>query len=340
MWNLHSEKLTLTDISMLRLPPFEYYSPESIPEAVALKARFGNDAMYAAGGTDLYPNMKRRQYTPQYLIGLHELKELNSIDFDNGMTIGSGIPLNEVANHPEIQKLYPALANAASLVSAPQLRNVGTIGGNLCLDTRCTYYNQTYPWRKALGFCLKKDGDICWVARSSPVCLAVSSSDCAPVAVALNAEYRLAGRNGQKIIAAENFYLNDGIDYLNKTHDELLVSIYIPSHEGWLMSYNKMRRRDSIDFPVLSVATALSLDKAGVCTSARIVLGAVASCPQRALEAEKILTGEKLSAEIIETSAQTAAKLAKPMDNTDMTLGFRKKMVSGFVKDAINDALE
>ena len=209
---------------MLRLPPFEYYTPQKITEAVSLKARFGEEAMYSAGGTDLYPNMKRKQCTPKTLIGLQELKELSLINFDDdGMSLGSGISLNEVANHPEIQKLYPALSKAASLVSAPQLRNMGTIGGNLCLDTRCTYYNQTYPWRKALGFCLKKDGDICWVARSSPVCLAISSSDCGPVAVALNAEFHLTGENGQRIIAAEDFYLNNGISYLNKTHDELLV---------------------------------------------------------------------------------------------------------------------
>ncbi len=298
---------------MLRLPQFEYYTPQNITEAVSLKARFGEDAMYSAGGTDLYPNMKRKQCTPNTLIGLNELKELRLINTDDdGISLGSGISLNEVANHPEIQKLYPALSKAASLVSAPQLRNMGTIGGNLCLDTRCTYYNQTYPWRKALGFCLKKDGDICWVARSSPVCLAISSSDCAPVAVALNAEFHLTGENGQRIIAAEDFYLNDGISYLNKT---------------------------SIDFPVLSVATALHLDKAGVCKNARIVLGAVASCPQRALQAETLLKGEKPNAKLIETSAIAAAKLAKPMDNTDMTLGYRKKMAANFVKEAINEAL-
>ena len=325
---------------MLRLPPFEYYTPQNITEAVSLKARFGEDAMYSAGGTDLYPNMKRKQCTPNTLIGLNELKELSLINIDDdGISLGSGISLNEVANHPEIQKLYPALSKAASLVSAPQLRNMGTIGGNLCLDTRCTYYNQTFPWRKALGFCLKKDGDICWVARSSPVCLAISSSDCAPVAVALNAEFHLTGENGKRITAAEEFYLNDGISFLNKTHDELLVSIRIPSHEGWLMGYKKLRRRDSIDFPVLSVATALQLDKAGVCKNARIVLGAVASCPQRALQAETLLKGEKPNAELIETSAIAAAKLAKPMDNTDMTLGYRKKMAANFVKEAINEAL-
>jgi len=117
------------------------------------------------------------------------------------------------------------------------------------------------------------------------------------------------------------------------------VSIRIPSHEGWLMSYKKLRRRDSIDFPVLSVATAFHLDKAGVCINARIVLGAVASCPLRALQAETLLKGEIPNAELIETSAIAAAKLAKPMDNTDMTLGYRKKMAANFVKEAINEAL-
>ena len=327
---------------MLRLPPFKYHSPSSIAEAVALKAEYGDSGMYSAGGTDLFPNMKRRQFTPKNLIGLAELQELQTISEENsakGLLIGSGVSLTEVAENHKIRELFPALSQAATLVSAPQLRNMGTIGGNLCLDTRCTYYNQTFPWRKALGFCLKKDGDICWVARSSPVCLAISSSDCAPVAVALNAEFHLTGENGQRITAAEEFYLNDGISFLNKTHDELLVSIRIPSHEGWLMGYKKLRRRDSIDFPVLSVATALHLDKAGVCKNARIVLGAVASCPQRALQAETLLKGEKPNAELIETSAIAAAKLAKPMDNTDMTLGYRKKMAANFVKEAINEAL-
>ena len=325
---------------MLRLPPFEYYLPQSIHEAVSLKAKFGEDAMYSAGGTDLYPNMKRKQYTPNTLIGINELRELSLINIDNnGISLGSGTSLNELANHPEIKKFYPALSKAASLVSSPQLRNMGTIGGNLCLDTRCTYYNQTYPWRKALGFCLKKDGDICWVARKSPICLAISSSDCAPVAVALNAEFHLTGENSQRIIAAEDFYKNDGISYLNKTHDELLVSINIPSHNGWLMSYKKLRRRDSIDFPVLSVAIALNLDKSGVCNNARIVLGAVASSPLRALKAETLLKGEEPTTELIEASANAAAKLAKPMDNTDMTLGYRKKMAALFVKKAINEAL-
>ena len=334
---------------MLRLPPFEYHAPSNIAEAVALKAELGDSAMYSAGGTDLFPNMKRRQFTPQNLIGLADLQELRTISEEksaNGLLIGSGVSLSEVAQHAEIRGRFPALAQAAALVSAPQLRNMGTLGGNLCLDTRCNYYNQTFQWRKALGFCLKKDGDTCWVALSSPKCLAVSSSDCAPVVLALNAEFNLVGPEGQRTVAAAEFYKNDGADFLNKTPDELLVSIRLPEHEGWKMNYKKLRRRDSIDFPILGVATALRLESSGSkgatldCAEIRIVLGAVASAPLRAYEAEKMLVGERLTTERIAAAAQLAAKLAKPMDNTDMTLGFRKKMVTRFVEEALKEALE
>ena len=334
---------------MLRLPPFEYHAPSNIAEAVALKAELGDSAMYSAGGTDLFPNMKRRQFTPQNLIGLTDLQELRTISEEksaNGLLIGSGVSLSEVAQHAEICGRFPALAQAAALVSAPQLRNMGTLGGNLCLDTRCNYYNQTFQWRKALGFCLKKEGDTCWVALSSPKCLAVSSSDCAPVVLALNAEFNLAGPEGQRTVAAAEFYKNDGADFLNKTSDELLVSIRLPEHEGWKMNYKKLRRRDSIDFPILGVATALRLESYGSkgatldCAEIRIVLGAVASAPLRAYEAEKMLVGERLTTERIAAAAQLAAKLAKPMDNTDMTLGFRKKMVTRFVEEALKEALE
>ena len=345
---------------MLRLPPFEYHAPSNIAEAVALKAELGDSAMYSAGGTDLFPNMKRRQFTPQNLIGLADLQELRTISEEksaNGLLIGSGVSLSEVAQHAEIRGRFPALAQAAALVSAPQLRNMGTLGGNLCLDTRCNYYNQTFQWRKALGFCLKKDGDTCWVALSSPKCLAVSSSDCAPVVLALNAEFNLVGPEGQRTVPAAEFYKNDGADFLNKTPDELLVSIRLPEHEGWKMNYKKLRRRDSIDFPILGVAVAIRLKNSAEsgdagssvdaektasidCAEIRIVLGAVASAPLRAYEAEKMLVGEKLTTERIAAAAQLAAKLAKPMDNTDMTLGFRKKMVARFVEEALKEALE
>ncbi|HIL87637.1 MAG TPA: 4-hydroxybenzoyl-CoA reductase [Deltaproteobacteria bacterium] len=325
---------------MLRLPPFEFLAPQSVAEAVALKAEHGADAMFVAGGTDLYPNMKRRQFEPPKLIGLSALQELHTLEFDEGLTLGAGISLSKIASHPELQKRYPALAAAAALVSSPQLRSMGTIGGNLCVDTRCTYYDQSFAWRKALGFCMKKDGDICWVARSSPKCLAVSSSDCAPVAIVLDAEFRLVGPEGERTVPASAFYQNDGMAYLQKREDELLVSLKLPPRDGWRMSYQKLRRRGSIDFPILGVATALRLAEDGTCAEARIVLGAVASCPLRAEGAEAALVGAAITPERIQQAAQLAAKLAKPMDNTDMSLGYRKKVTASFVAKALQAALE
>jgi 4-hydroxybenzoyl-CoA reductase subunit beta len=323
---------------MMRLPPFEYLTPSTVAEAVEMKAKHNSEAMYVSGGTDLYPKMKRRQFTPEVLIGLNRIDELRAVSNGDGMNLGAGLTLTEVANHLEIARHYPALARAAGLVSSPPLRNVGTIGGNLCVDTRCTYYDQTYQWRKALGFCLKKSGDTCWVALSSPRCLAVASSDCAPVAIALDAQVRLVGPEGERTIPASALYNNDGVNYLLKSPDEILVSIYLPNRDGWRMAYWKMRRRGSIDFPILGVAAALRLDVDGKCSVARIVLGAVASQPLIADEAASLLIGKKITPELAQLAADEAYKLAKPLDNTDMALGYRKKMARIYIAGALSEA--
>lgn len=331
---------------MMRLPPFQYVAPKTVAEAVELKAKHGSNAMYVAGGTDLYPKMKRRQFEPEVLIGLRDIEELHGLTngsstsspTPNGIRIGAGMSLTEVANHPEIQHRYPAMAQAASLVSSPQLRNMGTIGGNLCVDTRCTYYDQNFPWRKALGFCMKKDGDVCWVALSSPRCLAVASSDCAPVAIALGAKVHLLSGEGERIIPAEGLYQNDGIDYLEKSPDELLTAIHLPDLAGWRATYWKLRRRGSIDFPILGVAVALKMTPDGTCQEARIVLGAVASSPLLVTEASELLVGEKVTVELVTEVAQVAYKAAKPLDNTDMALSYRNKMVKIYVTSALLEA--
>jgi 4-hydroxybenzoyl-CoA reductase subunit beta len=321
---------------MLRLPVFEYIAPQTVAEAVALKKEHGEDAMYVAGGTDLFPKMKRRQMTPRVLIGLNEIEELRGFSNGNGVTIGAGLTLTEVANHPMLKEQYPALATAAGLVSSPPLRNAGTIGGNLCVDTRCTYYDQTFEWRQALGFCMKKDGDICWVAKSSPKCLAVSSSDTAPVAIALGAAVRLVGPDGDRNIPVEGLYRNDGQFYLTKSPDEILVSIHLPSRAGWRMTYLKLRRRGTIDFPILGVAAAVKLDEGGVCLDARVVLGAVSSQPVVLDELVKeLLIGQPLTPDRIDQFAQKAFRPAKPMDNTDMNLSYRKKVTKVFIARAL-----
>ncbi|HMA38703.1 MAG TPA: FAD binding domain-containing protein, partial [Gemmatimonadales bacterium] len=244
---------------MLRLPSFTYRQPKTLRDALAMKADAGPEGSYVAGGTDLYPNMKRRQQEPRTVISLMGVPELQAVGrsggrADGGLEIGTCITLSELTACPPVRLAAPAVAVAAELVSTPLLRNMGTLGGNLCLDTRCNYYDQSYEWRKAIDFCMKKDGAICWVAPSSPRCWAVSSSDVAPVMVALGAEYVLVGPGGERVVPAARFYNNDGINYLTKQPDEILSAVHLPAADGWDAVYHKLRRRGSFDFPVLGVA--------------------------------------------------------------------------------------
>lgn len=320
---------------MLRLPPFTYLSPKSLDEAVRLSVEYGADAMYVAGGTDLFPNMKRRQFEPKVLIGLRRLPELARLYYGTGLTVGAGITLTRLASLSVVQAEYPALAMAARLVSTPQLRNMGTYGGNLCLDTRCNYYNQTYFWRKSIGFCMKKDGDICLVAPGSPRCWAASSTDTAPVTIALGASVRLVGPRGERVICASDLYNDDGIQYLKKAPDEILSEVIIPPAEGLKSVYLKLRRRGAFDFPILGVAAAVRLAPDGTITYAKIVMAAVQSYPLECHEAEQMLIGNRLMPELIEAAAQAAYKPAKPLDNTDMANGYRKKMSKVYVERAL-----
>ena len=324
---------------MLRLPRFRYLEPHTVDEAVQLWAGAAPNAAYVAGGTDLYPNMKRRQQTPATVIALHRIPELRVISGtpQSGMTIGACVSLTELASHDAVLRAYPAVAHAAAVVSTPILRNMGTIGGNLLLDTRCNYYDQTYEWRKAVDFCMKRDGEICWVAPSSPRCWAVQSSDGVPVAVALGAEVTLVSSSGTRRIPAAALYRNDGIEYLTKSPDELLVSYHLPPVNGWRATYRKLRRRDAFDFPVLGVAARIDFANDGSVKGARIVLGAVASYPQDVPAAAEAIVGTRLDDSAIGAAADAAYRPAKPMDNTDLTLSWRKEMVRVYVQRALQD---
>ena len=321
---------------MMRLPPFTYFAPRTVIDAARALVEHGSAAMLVAGGTDLYPNMKRRQFEPTVLVGLRGLREMAGVrgSARDGVTIGAVTTLSAVAEHREIARDFPALATAAGLVSSPQLRNMGTLGGNLCVDTRCNYYNQSHAWRKAVGFCMKKDGEICLVAPGSPRCWAVSSSDTAPVLWSLGAKVRLVGASGERTIPAENLYRDDGIEYLTRRPDEILTEILLPPADGWRSIYLKLRRRGSFDFPVLGVAVAAQLDGDRV-HAARIVLGAVASLPREAKAASAALAGERLTPELIAGVADLAAGPSKPLDNTDYAHFYRKKMTRVFVARAL-----
>jgi 4-hydroxybenzoyl-CoA reductase subunit beta len=330
---------------MLRLPSFTYRQPKTLRDALAMKADAGLEGMYVAGGTDLYPNMKRRQQEPKTVISLMGVAELGAdgriVGSADGITIGSCITLTQLSDHPTIRQSAPAVGVAAELVSTPLLRNMGTLGGNLCLDTRCNYYDQSYEWRKAIDFCMKKDGAICWVAPSSPRCWAVSSSDVAPVMVAIGAEYVLVGPGGERVVPAARFYNNDGINYLTKQPDEILSAVRLPAANGWDAVYHKLRRRGSFDFPVLGVAVWIKWEggrgkgEGSRIADARIVLGGVASHPQEVVEAGTILRGSALTDEAIAAAAEAAFQPSKPMDNTDFDLSWRKQMTRVYVRRAL-----
>src|SRR5579885_2517590 len=326
---------------MLRLPPFRYLAPRNLEEATEMLAREGEQAMLVAGGTDLYPNMKRRQFTPPVLIGLRGIASLKGISGspEQGLSIGAGTTLTTIAEHPVIQQHYAALAIAAGSVSTPQLRNAGTLGGNLLLDTRCNYYNQTEFWRQSIGYCMKKDGDVCLVAPGSPRCWAISSADTAPVLVSLGAQARLVSERGERVIPVRELFRDDGMAPYTRVWDELLAEILLPPADGWRSVYLKLRRRGSFDFPILGVAAALRLNGDGTVAEARLTLGAVASHPVEANDAASQLLHQPLSPELIDAVALAAAKRAKPLDNADLTINYRKQVTPVFVRRALKQLL-
>ncbi len=324
---------------MMRLPKFRYYAPKTVAEAATILHGEGPGAMVVAGGTDLYPNMKRRHQMPATLIGLRKIDRLRGVKGSpaRGLWIGPGTTLTEIDENPLVRRHYPGLSQAIHSISTPILRNMGTIGGNICLDTRCNYYNQNYEWRRAINFCMKCDGDTCWVAPGSDICLAVSSSDTAPILCAYGARLRLASKTGERTTEAKNLYNRDGMRYLTKRPDEILTGITLPPAAARLRSaYRKLRRREAFDFPVLGVAACVRLDR-DVVADARIWLGAVSMAPVEATEARAALVGRPLTDEAIEAAARLAYPLAKPVDNTDFALRWRKEMTRFFVREVLRE---
>jgi 4-hydroxybenzoyl-CoA reductase subunit beta len=320
---------------VIRMPAFAYHRPRELGTACALLAEHGQEAVVVAGGTDLIPKLKRRQVEARVLVGLRGVAELEGIRPNGGLMIGTGVRLSELATHPALRGPYAALARAARLVASPQIRNAATVGGNLCLDTRCDYYDKPYAWREALGFCLKVGADVCRLAPGGSRCWAASTSDLAPVALALEGSVRLVGAEGERTLPVADLYRDDGVDHLTKRPGEIVAALTLPPSDGLRATYWKLRRRESIDFPLLGVAAAVRLDEDGTCADARIALGGVASLPRRSPEAEQLLIGRKFDGEAIAEAAEAAAARVKPMESTDLTPSYRKRMVRVFTARAL-----
>lgn len=322
---------------MLRLPRFRLLEARSYVEAAALlRANGAADldiargtptllAMAVAGGTDLFPNMKRRQFTPKVLVSLQHVEGATAVRANGSLSLGAGVTLARLASDPAIRERWSALAQAALSVSTPQLRNAGTVGGNVCLDTRCNWYDESLFWRTAAGFCMKTHPEVvCRVAPSSRTCLAVASADTVPALLALGATVRIASAEGEREVPLAELYAEDGIRFLGLRRDEVVSAVVVPGAAGWRSAYLKLRDRGSFDFPLVGVAAAVRWD-AGVVADARVAVTAVASRATLVDAAAKSLIGTRLEDAAIAQAAEAVHATARPMDNTAGTIPQRKR---------------
>jgi 4-hydroxybenzoyl-CoA reductase subunit beta len=331
---------------VLRLPEFELVEPTSLAEACRLLAEHGPRAQLIAGGTDLVPNMKHELFTPELVISLARLPELRglALERDGTLVIGAMTSLDEVAHDARVRARAPALAQAAGLIAGPQLRRMGTLGGNVMLDTRCQWYNQTYFWRSALGFCLKKDGSSCHVVAGGANCVAAASNDTAPALMSLDAELELVGANGRRRLPIDELYCSDGV--LNKrSAGEILVSVRIPpvpaGHHG---AYGKLRERGSIDFPLFGLAARLDLGPGGTVERAALCAVALQARPVRLEKAIRPLLGTTAGSDAFREALASAGELARrqchPLANVPGDPEYRREMVPIVVRRTLSAALE
>ena len=323
---------------MLTLPRFEWIEPASLEELLAHLAEHGRESLIVAGGTDAVPNLKHRLHEPRYVVFIRKLRELDfARSQPDGLHLGPLLTLSALARHETVRRDFPSLAKAAGLVAGPQLRNMGTLGGNLCLDTRCTYYNQTWFWRQALGFCLKKEGTLCHVVPQGRRCVAAHSSDVAPVLISLGAEVEIAGGSGRRTLTAEDFFVPDGVHNNVLAPGDVVTRVFVPAaSRGLKAGYQKLRPREAIDFPMLSVAFAARVN--GACQGARLVVSAIAAKPRTITGVDDAVRGKPLSEDTAAALADLAHRQCHPIINVPYDHEYRRRMVPVFVRRAVLEA--
>jgi 4-hydroxybenzoyl-CoA reductase subunit beta len=324
----------------MTMPACSVARPATVEEAVRMLAEHGPEAMIIAGGTDVVPNLQMKLFAPRVLVDVKPIRALHGITYAaaGALRVGALTTLTEIVESPVVRANYPVLASAAATIAGPLQRNMGTLGGNLCLETRCLWYNQSYFWRKSLGFCLKKDGDVCHVAPGGKRCWAVWSGDSAPALLALDAEIEIAGPRGVRRLPIAKFYKNDGMDRIALGRDELVTAAYLPARTaGRRGGYHKLRIRNSIDYPLAGVAVVLDVDRAGVCRDARVAVTGVNPAPLVVKEAGEWLAGQAYSPELVERVAQAAIRTGKPLTTSASTPVYRREMLRVFTRRALEE---
>ncbi|MDT3699979.1 MAG: FAD binding domain-containing protein [Thermincola sp.] len=321
----------------MRLPEFEHLKPRTVAEAVEMLSVHRGEAGIIAGGSDLVIKLKQRLVKFRYLVDLKGISEMSGITSrPDEIEVGALTKLSTIESSPEVLSAVPLLAKAASVVAGPQHRSMGTLGGNICLDNRCYYFNQSLRWRQSRPPCFKTGGDRCYVAAKSSVCHAVYSGDTAPALIALDAWVRIVGPQGNREESLDSIYTGDGKSPVQLQPDEIIKSVVVPidrPHTGF--GYEKYRLREAVDFPVVGVAASISLDRpGGVCVRARIVLNAVGTAPERVVEAENVLIGREIK-EAINEAAELAYKSARPIHKMGGSPYHKKALVRVLTKRAL-----
>ena len=327
----------------MSLPQFKLLRPRALDEAVGYLAKYAGAGVppvqvrVIAGGTDLIPSMRQKLFEPEYVLDLRQIPELRGIreQKGTGVEIGALTPLSTVEHSDVLRRRYPVLTEAAATVASPVLRNMGTIGGNICLDTRCLWYNQSLTWRKGCGFCIKKDGDLCHVAPGGTKCWAAFSGDTPPALLCLNAEVEIVSPQGARRISLRDFYTGLGDDYRQLQPNELLTRVFLPEASADYQGvYRKLRIRGSIDYPLAGVAVVMKRSNGHV-ADARVALTAVNPAPVLVKGASEALNGKIVDEAIAEIIGTLAAKTAKPLTTSALTPEYRREMIRVFTKRAV-----
>ena len=322
----------------MSLPAFKLLRVPSIEEAVKHLTAHAGEIQIVAGGTDLLPSMKQRLFAPRYLLDIRGIEELQSIRSIPGheAEIGALITLTAIEDSDFIRRRYPVLHEAVATVASPILRNMGTIGGNICLDTRCLWYNQSLTWRKSCGFCIKKDGDLCHVAPGGKKCWAAFSADSPAALLCLDAELEIAGPDGLRRIPISDFYTNVGDARMKLAPNEMLTRVFLPERTaGYKGTYHKLRLRGSIDYPLAGVAAALKKGGQGLIEDARVAITGVNPAPLLVKEAHHALAGKPLNEHSAAVVGELAARVAKPLTTSALTPEYRREMIRVYARRAV-----
>ena len=321
----------------MSLPPFKLLRPRSVAEALEHLAMHGGRLRVLAGGTDLIPSMKQRLFEPEYVLDLRGVTEMRGIrpQPDRSVEIGALTTIRSIERSEFLREHYPVLTEAAATVASPVLRNMGTIGGNICLDTRCLWYNQSLPWRKGCGFCIKKDGDLCHVAPGGTKCWAAFSGDTPPALLCLKAEIEIVSPDGTRRIPLSDFYTGLGDSYRKLQPNELVTRVFLPaSSSGYRGVYRKLRVRGSIDYPLAGVAVVMKGSNGHV-ADARIGITAVNPSPLLVKGVWELLAGKTIDEALVEAAGDLAAKVSKPLTTSALTPEYRREIIRVFTKRAV-----